>query len=181
MLKCLGGVHTHRNDTDDGTGSQQRVHPLQKEIGRQTVMYIAVELHGKAWLYYTWGHALACWSRRCQRCLWGSHLAQSLSWAEPRPVSSVSFSACWGLLCYTESGSDREMDHTVTKDKWGTGEWSGHIQVWAVAVQPLAQVISVYYNLMICFAQREALVLSYLATLMVTNLRKTSAILKEEL
>lgn len=29
MLKCLRGVHTHRDDTDDGTGPQQGVHPLQ--------------------------------------------------------------------------------------------------------------------------------------------------------
>lgn len=34
MLKCLGGVHTHGDDTDDGTGSQKGVHPLQKEDPR---------------------------------------------------------------------------------------------------------------------------------------------------
>lgn len=35
MLKCLGGVHTHRDDTDDGTGPQQGMHPLQKEDKRR--------------------------------------------------------------------------------------------------------------------------------------------------
>lgn len=31
MLKGLWGVHTDRDDTDDGTGSKQRMNPLQKE------------------------------------------------------------------------------------------------------------------------------------------------------
>lgn len=86
-------------------------------------------------------HSLVCWSRRCQRCRRGSHPAQSRSWAGPRPVSSVSSSACWGWPCYTESGSDREReaDHTVTKAKWGTGEHSGCIQVWAAAAQLFVQ------------------------------------------
>lgn len=35
MLECLGGVHTHRDDTDDGTGPQQGVHPLQEEDKRE--------------------------------------------------------------------------------------------------------------------------------------------------
>lgn len=35
MLKCLGGVHTHRDDTDDGTGPQKRVHPLEEEDKRR--------------------------------------------------------------------------------------------------------------------------------------------------
>ena len=31
MLKGLWGVHTHRDDTDDGTGSKQGMDPLQEE------------------------------------------------------------------------------------------------------------------------------------------------------
>lgn len=31
VLEGLGCVHANRDDTDDGTGSQKRVHPLQRE------------------------------------------------------------------------------------------------------------------------------------------------------
>lgn len=31
VLKGLWGVHTHRYDTDDSTGPQQRMNPLQQE------------------------------------------------------------------------------------------------------------------------------------------------------
>lgn len=32
VLKCLGCVHAHRDDADDGAGSQQGVHPLQEVV-----------------------------------------------------------------------------------------------------------------------------------------------------
>lgn len=35
MLKRLWGVHTHGDDTDDGAGSQQRVHPLLDGNGKR--------------------------------------------------------------------------------------------------------------------------------------------------
>lgn len=35
VLEGLGGVHTNRDDTDDGTGPQQGVHPLQGEDKRR--------------------------------------------------------------------------------------------------------------------------------------------------
>lgn len=139
MLKGLWGVHTDRDDTDDGAGSKQRMNPLQKEHKKRH--------NDKMWDYcnklMSWPehvcvHSLACWSRRCQHCLQGSHLAQNRSWAGPPPLSFVSSSACWGLPCYTESESNkgREANHTMTKAKWGTGD-SSCIQVRAGATQLL--------------------------------------------